>query len=169
EKVGQELVAALKSSSARSSLRAERLKPLLAKYPSSVQASAQELYAALEADNAQQYAKLEQLLASVKKGDIRRGQAVFNGTKASCSACHAIGYLGGNVGPDLTNIGKVRPVRDLLEALVFPSARFVPGSETVLDNLQDGKAHDGLNRQDGPDEILLATGINQEVRIARKD
>jgi len=169
EKVGQELVAALKSSSARSSLRAERVKPLLAKYPSPVQASAQELYAALEADNAQQYAKLEQLLASVKKGDIRRGQAVFNGTKASCSACHAIGYLGGNVGPDLTNIGKIRSERDLLESIVFPSASFVRSYEPVLVTLKDGKAHNGLIRQDGPDEILLATGINQEVRIARKD
>jgi len=169
EKVGQELVAALKASSARTSLRAERVKPLLAKYPSPVQAAAQELYAALEADNAQQYAKLEQLLASVKKGDIRRGQAVFNGTKASCSACHAIGYLGGNVGPDLTNIGKIRSERDLLESIVFPSASFVRSYEPVLVTLKDGKAHNGLIRQDGPDEILLATGINQEVRIARKD
>jgi len=169
EKVGQELVAALKASSARSSLRAERVKPMLAKFPSSVQASAQELYAALEADNAQQYAKLEQLLANVKKGDIRRGQAVFNGTKASCSACHAIGYLGGNVGPDLTNIGKIRSERDLLESIVFPSASFVRSYEPVLITLKDGKAHNGLIRQDGPDEILLATGINQEVRIARKD
>jgi putative heme-binding domain-containing protein len=127
------------------------------------------LYAALEADNAQQYAKLEQLLASVKKGDIRRGQAVFNGTKASCSACHAIGYLGGNVGPDLTNIGKIRSERDLLESIVFPSASFVRSYEPVLVTLKDGKAHNGLIRQDGPEEILLATGINQEVRIARKD
>jgi putative membrane-bound dehydrogenase-like protein len=169
EKVGQELVVALKASSARSSLRAEKLKPLLAKFPSSVQASAQELYVALGADKTQQHAKLEQLLSGLKKGDIRRGQAVFNGTKASCSACHAIGYLGGNVGPDLTNIGKIRSERDLLESIVFPSASFVRSYEPVLVTLKDGKAHNGLIRQDGPEEILLATGINQEVRIARKD
>jgi putative membrane-bound dehydrogenase-like protein len=169
EKVGQELVAALKASSARSSLRVERLKQLLAKYPSPVQASAQELYVALEADNAQQHTKLEQLLASLKNGDIRRGQAVFNGTKASCSACHAIGYLGGNVGPDLTTIGKIRTERDLLESIIFPSASFVRSYEPVLVTLKDGKAHNGLIRQDGPDEIQLATGINQEVRITRKD
>jgi putative heme-binding domain-containing protein len=150
-------------------LRVERLKQLLAKYPSPVQASAQELYAALEADNAQQHTKLEQLLANLKDGDIRRGQAVFNGTKASCSACHAIGYLGGNVGPDLTTIGKIRSERDLLESIIFPSASFVRSYEPVLVTLKDGKAHNGLIRQDGPEEILLATGINQEVRIARKD
>ena len=59
-------------------------------------------------DAAKQKAHLEELLTGVAGGDIRRGQAIFNGTKASCSACHAIGYLGGRVGPDLTSIGQVR-------------------------------------------------------------
>jgi putative membrane-bound dehydrogenase-like protein len=169
EKVGKELVEGLKSSPVRSGLRSEILKPMLSKYPAPVQEQAKDLYAALDADHAQQHAKLEQLLTSVKKGDIRRGQAVFNSTKASCSACHAIGYLGGNVGPDLTRIGKIRSERDLLESIVFPSASFVRSYEPVLVIMKNGKTHNGLIRQDGPDEIVLATGINQEVRLARKD
>jgi putative membrane-bound dehydrogenase-like protein len=169
ENVGKELVGGLKSSPVRSGLRVETLKPMLSKYPASVQEQAKDLYAALAADHAQQHAKLEQLLTSVKKGDVRRGQAVFNSAKASCSACHAIGYLGGNVGPDLTRIGKIRSERDLLESIVFPSASFVRSYEPVLVTMKNGKTHNGLIRQDGPDEILLATGINQEVRLARKD
>jgi putative membrane-bound dehydrogenase-like protein len=169
EKVGQELVAALKVSPARSGLRVEQLKPRLAKFPAAVKQLAEELYAALESDNAQQKAKLEHLLISVKNGDIRRGQAVFNGAKASCASCHAIGYLGGNIGPDLTHIGKIRSERDLLESIVFPSASFVRSYEPTLVTTKDGKAHNGVIRKDAPDEIVLATGINQEVRIARKD
>jgi putative membrane-bound dehydrogenase-like protein len=169
EKVGVELIASLKASPVRSSLRMETLTKLLAKYPAPVQQHAKELYAALEADKAQQLAKLEQLLSNLKHGEIRRGQAVFMGTKASCSACHAIGYLGGNVGPDLTHIGKIRSERDLLESIVFPSASFVRSYEPVVVTTKDGKAINGLIRKDGGDEITLATGINQEVRIARKD
>lgn len=169
EKVGLALISALKAAPARSSLRMETLKPILAKYPASVQPQVKEFFAALDADKAQQFAKLEQLLANLKPGEMRRGQAVFNSTKASCSACHAIGYLGGNVGPDLTHIGKIRSERDLLESIVFPSASFVRSYEPVVVTTKEGKAHNGLVRKDAPDEITLATGINQEVRIARKD
>ena len=60
-------------------------------------------------------AKIEELLTLLPSGDIKRGQLVFNSQKAACASCHAIGYLGGTVGPDLTHIGKIRSERDLLE------------------------------------------------------
>lgn len=166
--VGQSLVSALKVSPARSSLRVEILKPHLAKYPASVQQKAEELYAALEGDLSQQKARLEQLLSSLKDGDVRRGQIVFNSAKAVCSACHAIGYLGGNVGPDLTHIGKIRTERDLLESIVFPSASLVRSYEPIRVTIKSGKVYNGLLRKDTPEEIVLATGPNQEVRLARE-
>jgi putative heme-binding domain-containing protein len=169
ENVGQRLVAALKVSAARSSLRVEALKPRLAKYSPAVQRQAEEVYAALNVDAAKQKARLEQLLATLAGGDVRRGQAVFNNPKVACVACHAIGYLGGNVGPDLTQIGKIRTERDLLESIVFPSASFVRSYEPVLVSTKDGKFYNGVIRKDAPDEMVLATGVNQEVRIPRDD
>jgi putative membrane-bound dehydrogenase-like protein len=169
EKVGRALVSALKASPARSSLRVETLKPRLAKLPPAVQRQAEELYAALDVDAAKQRTRLEQMLSSLKDGDVRRGQAVFNSTKAACSACHAIGYLGGKVGPDLTHIGKIRTERDLLESIVFPSASLVRSYEPVQVTTRSGKVHNGLIRKEAPDEILLATGANQEARISRGD
>ena len=96
-------------------------------------------------------------------------EAVFNGTKAACSSCHAVGYLGGKVGPDLTRIGSIRTERDLLESIVFPSASFVRGYEPVLVTTKAGKVVNGVLRQDAPDEIVLATGPNEEARVARTD
>jgi putative heme-binding domain-containing protein len=71
------------------------------------------------------------MFAELPNGDVRRGHEVFNRPKLACTACHAIGYLGGKVGPDLTRIGAVRAKRDLLEAIAFPSASFVRAPETV--------------------------------------
>ena len=169
ERVGLSLVSALKASLARSALRADTLKRCLAKFGAPVQRSANELYAGLNVDTAKQKARLEELLATLQGGDVRRGQAVFNSTKASCSACHAIGYMGGNVGPDLTHIAKIRNERDLLESIVFPSASIVRSYEPVAIATKDGKLFNGLIRRESPDEIVLATAANQEARIARDD
>jgi putative membrane-bound dehydrogenase-like protein len=169
ERVGRALLAALTASPARAALRVETLKPRLAKFGAPVQALAQELYAALDVDTNAQRAKLEQLLSSLSSGDIRRGQAVFNGTKAACSSCHAVGYLGGRIGPDLTKIGSIRSERDLLEAIVFPSASLVRSYEPVAVTTKNGKLYNGLIKKDAPDELTLVLTADQEIRIARKD
>jgi putative membrane-bound dehydrogenase-like protein len=169
DSLGLALLAVLRDSPIRSSLRVEMVKPRLAKYSPTVLQQAEGLYALLDADAAGQRAKLERLLTTLKSGDIRRGQAVFQSQKASCAACHAIGYLGGTVGPDLTRIGQIRSERDLLESIVFPSASFVRSYEPVLVTTKDGKVHNGVIRKDTPDELVLATGVNQEVRLARSE
>jgi putative membrane-bound dehydrogenase-like protein len=169
EGVGRALVASLKASPGRAALRAEALKPRLAKFGPAVQKEAEELYASLDGDMARQRARLEELLGALSGGDIRRGQAVFNSPRAACAACHAIGYLGGTVGPDLTHIGKVRTERDLLESIVFPSASIVRSYEPVVVATKAGKFINGLIRQETADAIVLATGPNQEVRLARDE
>lgn len=167
--VGEKLIAALKEAAALRSLRADALKLRLAKFSPRVQEQALPLYEILNADAAKQKERLEELLAGLKDGDIRRGQAVFYSQKAACIACHAIGYVGGNTGPDLTRIGGIRTERDLLESIVFPSVSFVRSYEPVTIVTTEGKVHNGLIRNEVSNEILLATGPKEEVRIPRAD
>jgi putative heme-binding domain-containing protein len=141
----------------------------LTNFPAIVQQKGEELLATLNVDAAKQKAHLDDLAASVKAGDIRRGQAIFNNPKAACSACHAIGYLGGSIGPDLTRIGQVRTERDLLESIVYPSASFVRSYEPMLVATKSGEEYNGVLRKDASDEIVLATGPGVEVRITRAD
>ena len=168
EVIGLKLLKVLAESSALASLRVDALKAHLAKYGPAVQKQAEALYARLNVDASQQKARLEQLATTLSAGDVRRGQSVFHSDKAACYSCHAIGYRGGTVGPDLTKIGSVRSDRDLLEAIVFPSASFVRSFEPVAVATQDGKVYNGLIRGESADELILATGVNQESRIARR-
>ena len=169
EKVGRSLVGALKAAPALSSLRVETLKPRLAKFSAGVRQQAEELYSRLDEGTAEKKARLEKLLGTLKGGDVRRGQAVFNSPKAACVSCHAIGYLGGTLGPDLTHISRIRSERDLLESIVFPSASLVRSYEPMAVTTKKGKLYNGLVRKDVADEVVLATGAGQEVRIARGD
>lgn len=169
EEIGLRLIASLKQNKSISSVHPDTFKSRLAKYPPAVQKEADALVETLNADAQKQKAQLEQLLANIHDGDVRRGQAIFNSPKAACASCHAIGYLGGNIGPDLTKIGQVRTERDLLEAVVYPSASFVRSYEPVIVTTKSGEDQSGVVRKDAPDEVVLATGPATEIRIARSE
>jgi len=167
--LGRQLVAALQSSKAIRSLRADDLKPAIAGFPPDIQNAALAVLAAAQTDASQDRLRLDTLLAELQSlnGDIRRGQAIFNSPKAACASCHRLGYLGGDLGPDLTSIGTSRTERDLLEAVIYPSASFVRSYEPWIASTKDGEEYGGVLRRDTPDEIILATGPGAETRIPR--
>jgi len=167
EEVGLQFVAALKRAKAFTGLRADLVAARLTNFPPTVQAKGRELVELLNTDSAGQKAHLEELSGSLKRGDIRRGQAVFNGPKAACATCHAIGYLGGHVGPDLTKIGEVRTERDLLESILYPSASFVRNFEPMILVTRDGEEQSGILQRETADEVVLVTGVGAEVRTPR--
>ena len=169
ETVGLRLIAALKESQNLSSLHPDTFRSRLAKYPAAVQKEVDGLVETLNADARKQKAHLEALLGEITNGDTRRGQAIFNSPKTACASCHAIGYLGGNSGPDLTRIGQVRTERDLLESVIYPSASFVRSYEPVIVSTKSGEDQSGVLRKDASDEVILATGPGVEVRIPRSD
>jgi putative heme-binding domain-containing protein len=169
EAVGLALVKALSEPKVRAAIRAEEVKPVLAKYPKTVQAEAEKLYKLLESDRAELTKKLDTVLKETKPGDVRRGQAVFNSAKAACTSCHKVAYVGGLIGPDLTKVGGVRSERDLLESIVFPSATFVRSYEPVRVETKDGKSFNGILKADRPDEVVLTVTATEEVRVARAD
>lgn len=169
QEIGLAVTRALEAATSRSSVRADILRPVLANYPETVRRQGEALLASLGADAAAQARRLDALLPAVQGGDAARGQAVFNGAKAGCYACHAIGYMGGSIGPDLTKIGQVRSDRDLLEAIAFPSASFARGYEPVVVRTRAGAVHAGVLRNNElADEIVVATD-RDETRIPRRE
>ncbi len=61
-------------------------------------------------------------------GDPQEGFTIFiRNASAQCMRCHGLRQYGGDVGPDLTLIGKELNREELLLSLVAPSARIAPG------------------------------------------
>lgn len=169
EALGLRFVASLQRSPGLAGVRASALKPVLARYPAPVQRRGEELLAQLNADVTRQNARIDELLAAAPAGDVRRGQEVFTSGKTACTLCHVIGYGGGRLGPDLTTIGRIRSERELLEAIVYPSATFIRGYEPFVVTTRSGASHSGIMKKDAPEEVVLATGPETEQHIARAD
>ena len=163
--LGKKLLATVDGHTALTSLDPTALKAALSGLHPSLAGEADKLVAKIAAANLDKLRQLDAMLERVKHGDVARGQQVFYSTKASCSACHMVGYLGGNVGPGLAGIGRARSERDLLEAVLFPSASFVRTFEPVIIDTKDGLTYTGVIRNETESELLLALDAEKVVRI----
>ncbi|MEX2260605.1 MAG: PVC-type heme-binding CxxCH protein [Bryobacteraceae bacterium] len=171
EHVARALVDALLNARAPlSGMAGERLEELLKNYSRSVQTAAKPLLDQVLNEKNSRAARLKELEPLLTAGgDIGRGRQMFFGKKVACSSCHTIGPEGGHVGPDLTSVGAVRSGLDILEAIVFPSASFVPGHEVyrvttanaVYTGVRQGSGSGGM--------VVLVSGPGDVVRIPAKE
>lgn len=164
---GKRFLEALAKAPGLPSLTSDGLRQALKRYPDDVKRSAEPLLKKLEVDLDQQKARLAELEPVLAKGDASRGRDVFNGKKAGCTACHTVQGQGGRVGPDLSKIGAIRTGRDLLEAIIFPSASFARGYEPYIVRTKDGEILDGLINRETADAIYLFTADRVEKRVPR--
>ena len=170
EEVNQALVAALLRPTVNlNSVDNKRLEQLLQNLPPQAQSAAQPLRARFQAEQAARLRQLKELqFLLTAGGDVGRGRGIFFGKKVACSSCHTIGAEGGHVGPDLTSIGSIRSGHDLLEAIVFPSASFVPGHEVYrVKTKNSSETLSGVIGEQEADAVILITGPNAELRIPR--
>lgn len=166
---GMQLVTALASSDARFAIRQDQAAALFQAWPEDVRAAGQELLAPLFATAVQQSAEIDAMLQSLPEASAQRGQEIFIGQKAACITCHKLGYHGGTLGPDLTTIGRIRKPRELLEAILFPSATIVRGYEPVTLELHDGRVLAGIISGESADHITLGIDGQKSARIRRSE
>ncbi len=70
-------------------------------------------------------------------GDASRGQAIFTG-KGTCTTCHRIGATGSRLGPDLSEIGRLRHSAELERSILDPDASIAPSNRFVRLVTRDG-------------------------------
>tara|TARA_Y100000031_G_C8227779_1_gene389292 strand:- start:815 stop:2077 length:1263 start_codon:yes stop_codon:yes gene_type:complete len=114
---------------------------------------------------ASQQARLKELSKYLPKGNPKRGKELYhNAAKSMCILCHQKGEMGAHFGPDLTKIGAIRSKRDLLEAIVYPSASIARYYEWVKVRTKEGETS-GLLLKDGVDNLILTPGPGVEQPV----
>ena len=75
-------------------------------------------------------------------GDPARGRALFEG-KGKCATCHRVYGRGPRLAPDLTEVGLTRPLPELFDAVLDPSATMRPGNRPFRAVTTDGRTITG--------------------------
>ena len=104
-----------------------------------------------------------------EKGDPHRGEDVYRRAQLQCTVCHAIGGVGGVIGPDMVSIGASAPVDYLVESLLEPSKKIKEGYHTTLVTTKKGDAFSGALASETDAEMVIRDAAGQEHRIAKAD
>jgi len=168
-KTASTLIASLDKSPGLPNLARAQLEDLLQAFPEAVRRRAGPLLDKLKANDAQQTDQLNTIAAQLVEGDVDRGRKIFSSNQLACSACHRVAGTGGTIGPDLTRIGEIRKRRDLLEAIVFPSATIVNNYETWSAVTSNGRIHSGVIQRATTRSIVLRNTQRLEIELDRND
>jgi quinoprotein glucose dehydrogenase len=103
-------------------------------------------------------------------GDSEAGRKIFfDKSEVSCLRCHKINGLGGEVGPDLTGIGKKQKRDYLLESIVEPNKQIAKGYESIVLTLNSGLIKTGILKSEDAKEVRIMTAEGQLLSIPKVD
>ncbi len=94
--------------------------------------------------------------ALTHSGDVERGRMLFqNEQKLICAKCHSIDGSASKAGPDLFAAGDKFGRRDLVDAVLLPSASISPGYGAVIVETKAGNTYQGVLKLKNDAELKL--------------
>ena len=103
------------------------------------------------------------------EGDVIRGTKLFQSESLMCSKCHSVDGSASKAGPDLRSAGDAFGRRDLVAAVLDPSATIAPGYGTVLVETKDGQSHIGTLKQKTAEKVELMGMDGVVVTVAAEN
>lgn len=103
-----------------------------------------------------------------RDGDAGRGAALFaTMEKAACAACHTVDGKGGKAGPDLRAIGDEFSRRELIDAILEPSAAIAVGYDATIVETNSGETFSGVIKHSDAEALALMGADGKWVSVPR--
>ncbi|WP_435005628.1 HEAT repeat domain-containing protein [Tundrisphaera lichenicola] len=137
----------------------------------SVAVSASEDYAFLRGPSTLGFDPERFKMAGLKgSGQAERGKVLFFDMKGlACVKCHVVGGQGGAVGPELSGVAVKYPREELVNSILFPSARISSGYEPVVVAIADGRVLTGLIKSDTDEGLEIEDADAKRIKIPKAD
>ncbi len=98
-------------------------------------------------------------------GDPKRGKAVYASAKTKCANCHKVHGQGGDVGPDLSQIGGKFDRTHLSESILDPSAEITQGYHGTILQTKAGRSLTGIVKAESPTTVTLLDAEGKQVTV----
>jgi putative heme-binding domain-containing protein len=105
---------------------------------------------------------------SIRLGDAARGRMLYEG-KGACATCHRIGAVGARTGPNLSQIGSIRPASLLEQVLIDPSAAMLPQNRPIRAVTSSGQAVTGRRLNEDTYTVLLIDAQERLIALPKAD
>ena len=115
-----------------------------------------------------QFLRAKARRAAASAGNTAAGQAIFAG-KGNCTSCHRVAGTGSRVGPDLSEIGRVRHSTDIESAILDPDALIVPSNRFVRLVTREGATITGRMLNQDAFTVQLLDSKEQLRTLQRSD
>src|SRR5262249_22212164 len=86
-----------------------------------------------------------------------------------CTKCHTIHGVGGQIGPDLSSIGKKASRENLFESILYPSKAIADQYVTWNVVTKAGNSVSGLLIEETGDHLLIRDANGKDTKIDKKD
>lgn len=111
-------------------------------------------------------AEIAALVKSVPEGgNSADGELVYR--RIGCVACHAIGGVGGNYGPDFSSIGASAPLDYLIESTLNPAAKVKEGYHGFAFTMKDGTVMSGIPSRETATDFIIKIGPGAELPLSK--
>jgi putative heme-binding domain-containing protein len=103
-------------------------------------------------------------------GDAARGRALFFDEKrAACARCHRANGNGGDLGPDLSDIGGKYERALLIESLLDPSRQIVEGYRLTMVATTSGRILSGIVKGESAREVTLVDAEGHRQVVSKRE
>jgi putative heme-binding domain-containing protein len=102
-------------------------------------------------------------------GEPKRGQALFAAPAMQCASCHKVHGQGGDLGPDLSQIGGKFDRTHLIESILDPSAEILQGYQATVLVTQSGRVYTGVVQAESATAVTLLDLQGKQITVAMAD
>jgi len=102
-----------------------------------------------------QFLRAKASRSAASAGNATNGHAIFFG-KGNCASCHRVEGVGARMGPDLSDVGRLRHSTDIEQSILDPDSYIIPSNRFVRLAMRDGASVTGrlLNQDTFTVQIL---------------